>query len=94
MLMRNLGFPSRSGFIAKTALVFFETAERRSWLVDGASALLHLVRVERDSEMVKNHVTLRDKISKIACWLEILLEAPAHSSHQTTVPAYLEGTAL
>jgi hypothetical protein len=136
-LMRFSDYPGLLGFIAKNAVVFFDAAERRSWLVDGASALLHLVRnslqrdqrdydrgrspyewifsqnklqhertgltsdqaalktlknptnldlklygigvIERDGQMVEKYVTLRDRISKIACWLEILLEAPAHA---------------
>jgi hypothetical protein len=125
-LMRNQDYPSLLRYFARTAIVFFDTAERRSWLVDGASALLHLVRnsIQRDQEdeectyewvfnesklhemqgnctgrqaalntlkssenldlelyvihdgtSVAKHSTLRDRVMKIAHWLEILIDA-------------------
>jgi hypothetical protein len=51
-LTRGLDYPSLLRWAATGAIVFFDTAERRSWLVDGASALLHLVRnsLRRDQE--------------------------------------------
>jgi predicted house-cleaning NTP pyrophosphatase (Maf/HAM1 superfamily) len=51
-LTRNLDYPSLLRWVATRAIVLFDTAERRSWLVDGASALLHLVRtsLRRDQE--------------------------------------------
>jgi hypothetical protein len=133
-LMRNLDYPSLLKYFAKSAIVFFDTAERRSWLVDGASALLHLVRsslqrdqededspyewvfedaelqdtwdgytsrqavlntlkssnnlnlklyvierVERNGQMVENYSTLRDRVLKIAHWLEMLIDAQAYA---------------
>jgi hypothetical protein len=51
-LTRSLDYPSLLRWVAARAIVFFDTAERRSWLVDGASALLHLVRnsLRRDQD--------------------------------------------
>jgi hypothetical protein len=51
-LMKGLDYPSLLRWVATRAIVFFDTVERRSWLVDGASALLHLVRnsLRRDQE--------------------------------------------
>ncbi|KAH8726739.1 hypothetical protein GQ44DRAFT_613201 [Phaeosphaeriaceae sp. PMI808] len=51
-LMRDVDYPSLLKWVAVQAMVFFDTTERRSWLVDGASALLHLVRnsLHRDKE--------------------------------------------
>jgi hypothetical protein len=51
-LTRSLDYPSLLRWVATRAIVLFDTAERRSWLVDGASALLHLVRnsLRRDQD--------------------------------------------
>jgi hypothetical protein len=51
-LIKGSDYPSLLRWMATRAIVFFDTAERRSWLVDGASALLHLVRnsLRRDQE--------------------------------------------
>jgi hypothetical protein len=141
-LLKNLDYPSLLGFFAKRAIVFFDTAERRSWLVDGASALLHLVRnslqrdqedeespyewvfdetklqhtlngcnsrkaaldtlknsdnlnlklyvierVERDGHMIEKYATLRDRVLKIAHWLEILVDAHVHASSKGELKA-------
>lgn len=45
-------YPRKLRWVSKQAIVLFDTLERRSWLVDGASALLHLVRssLQRDED--------------------------------------------
>ena len=46
-LMRDQDYPSLLKWIATQPIVFFDThgSDRRAWLIDGASALLHLVRI-------------------------------------------------
>jgi hypothetical protein len=50
------GYASRLKFIAKQYVVLYDLADRRAWLVDGLSALLHLVRasLEHDQRDVFN----------------------------------------
>ena len=53
-LSRGKDYQGLLDWIKRQAVVFFDTHERRAWLVDGASALLHLVRTslhhDRDDE--------------------------------------------
>ncbi|KAH7071152.1 hypothetical protein BKA63DRAFT_517433 [Paraphoma chrysanthemicola] len=44
-LMRDVDYPSLLKWVAVQPMVFFDSLERRAWLVDGASGLLHLVRM-------------------------------------------------
>ena len=44
-LDRENDYPSLLKWISIQAIVFYDVSERRAWLVDGASALLHLVRI-------------------------------------------------
>jgi len=48
----QIGYRSRLRFIAKQYVVLYDLEEKRAWLVDGLSALLHLVRasLEHDSK--------------------------------------------
>ncbi|KAH8906918.1 hypothetical protein BR93DRAFT_927743 [Coniochaeta sp. PMI_546] len=50
------GYTSRLKFIAKQYVVLYDLGDRRAWLVDGLSALLHLVRasLEHDQRDVFN----------------------------------------
>lgn len=54
-LERENDYPSLLKWISLQPIIFYDTSHRRAWLVDGASALLHLVRVslhldENDAE--------------------------------------------
>ena len=44
-LRREDDYPSLLKWISYQSVVFYDVSESRSWLVDGASALLHLVRI-------------------------------------------------
>ncbi|KAF5636788.1 uncharacterized protein FTJAE_5984 [Fusarium tjaetaba] len=44
-LQREMGYPSLLNWVKLQPIVFYDVEERRAWLVDGASALLHLVRI-------------------------------------------------
>lgn len=44
-LGRESDYPSLLGWIAHQPIVFYDVSDRRAWLVDGVSALLHLVRL-------------------------------------------------
>ena len=44
-LQREHDYPSLLRWASWQSLIFYDVSERRAWLVDGASALLHLVRV-------------------------------------------------
>lgn len=54
------GYASRLKFIAKQYVVLYDLADRRAWLVDGLSALHHLVRasLEHDQKDVFNQYFL------------------------------------
>ncbi|KAK4078282.1 uncharacterized protein Triagg1_3298 [Trichoderma aggressivum f. europaeum] len=69
-LMRENDYPSLLKWVGIQPIVFYDVADRRAWLTDGASALLHLVRVslyldENDPESVYDWVfdatQLKDK---------------------------------
>jgi hypothetical protein len=56
-LGRASDYPSMLNWVSKQFLAFYDVSARRAWLVDGASALLHLVRIslhldETDPESV------------------------------------------
>lgn len=57
------GYISRLKFIAKQYVVMYDLSDRRAWLVDGLSALLHLVRasLEHDEKDVFNPFCLYKK---------------------------------
>ncbi|KAG5762801.1 hypothetical protein H9Q72_009105 [Fusarium xylarioides] len=44
-LQREMDYPSLLNWVKLQPVVFYDVEERRAWLVDGASALLHLVRI-------------------------------------------------
>ncbi|EXK28948.1 hypothetical protein FOMG_14802 [Fusarium oxysporum f. sp. melonis 26406] len=44
-LQREKDYPSFLNWVKLQPVVFYDVEERRAWLVDGASALLHLVRI-------------------------------------------------
>ncbi|CVL04069.1 uncharacterized protein FMAN_14837 [Fusarium mangiferae] len=44
-LQREKDYPSLLNWVKLQPVVFYDVEERRAWLVDGASALLHLVRI-------------------------------------------------
>ncbi|RKL38933.1 hypothetical protein BFJ72_g7063 [Fusarium proliferatum] len=44
-LQREQDYPSLLNWVKLQPVVFYDVEERRAWLVDGASALLHLVRI-------------------------------------------------
>ncbi|KAF5249308.1 hypothetical protein FANTH_5389 [Fusarium anthophilum] len=44
-LQREMDYPSLLNWVKLQPIVFYDVEERRAWLVDGASALLHLVRI-------------------------------------------------
>jgi hypothetical protein len=44
-LERGSDYPSRLAWVAGQFVTFFDVTDRRAWLIDGASALLHLVRI-------------------------------------------------
>jgi hypothetical protein len=44
-LERGSDYHTRLGFISTQPVAFYDVIDQRAWLVDGASALLHLVRV-------------------------------------------------
>jgi hypothetical protein len=44
-LQREKDYPDLLNWVKLRPIVFYDVAERRAWLVDGASALLHLVRI-------------------------------------------------
>ncbi|KAF4443145.1 hypothetical protein F53441_11544 [Fusarium austroafricanum] len=44
-LQREKDYPSLLNWVKLQPIVFYDVEERRAWLVDGASALLHLVRI-------------------------------------------------
>jgi hypothetical protein len=44
-LARGGDYPTRLRWVAAQPIVFYDVSDQRAWLVDGASALLHLVRV-------------------------------------------------
>lgn len=69
-LERESDYPSLLKWVAVQPIVFYDVVDRRAWLVDGASALLHLVRVslyldEKDPESTYDWVfdvtKLKDK---------------------------------
>ncbi|KAK4072053.1 hypothetical protein Trihar35433_4117 [Trichoderma harzianum] len=69
-LMRENDYPSLLKWVGVQPIVFYDVADHRAWLTDGASALLHLVRVslyldENDPESVYDWVfdatQLKDK---------------------------------
>lgn len=60
-LVRANDYPSLLKWVGVQPIVFYDVADRRAWLTDGASALLHLVRVslyldENDPESVYDWV--------------------------------------
>ncbi|KAL7914184.1 hypothetical protein GGI35DRAFT_490474 [Trichoderma velutinum] len=60
-LMRENDYPSLLKWVGVQPIVFYDVADHRAWLTDGASALLHLVRVslhldENDPESVYDWV--------------------------------------
>ncbi|KAF5601384.1 hypothetical protein FPANT_1755 [Fusarium pseudoanthophilum] len=44
-LQREKDYPSLLNWVKLQPVIFYDVEERRAWLVDGASALLHLVRI-------------------------------------------------
>ncbi|KAF5636038.1 hypothetical protein F52700_5352 [Fusarium sp. NRRL 52700] len=44
-LQREMDYPSLLNWVKLLPVVFYDVEERRAWLVDGVSALLHLVRI-------------------------------------------------
>jgi hypothetical protein len=44
-LQRKKDYPDLLNWVKLRPIVFYDVEERRAWLVDGASALLHLVRI-------------------------------------------------
>ncbi|KAH6976285.1 hypothetical protein BKA56DRAFT_488826 [Ilyonectria sp. MPI-CAGE-AT-0026] len=44
-LEREKDYPSLLKWVSLQPIVFYDVSDRRAWLVDGASALLHLVRI-------------------------------------------------
>ncbi len=44
-LQREKDYPSRLKWASFQPIIFYDVSDRRAWLVDGASALLHLVRI-------------------------------------------------
>lgn len=44
-LEREKDYPSLLKWISRQPIVFYDTSSSRAWLIDGASALLHLVRI-------------------------------------------------
>lgn len=58
-LLNDRDYPSLLKWVAAQPVVFFDTSssDRRAWLVDGASALLHLVRVSLYRDEVDDEST-------------------------------------
>jgi hypothetical protein len=58
-LLKGRDYPSLLKWIAAQPVVFFDTSssDRRAWLVDGASALLHLVRVSLHRDEMEDDST-------------------------------------
>jgi hypothetical protein len=44
-LQREKDYPDLLNWVKLRPIVFYDVEERRAWLIDGASALLHLVRI-------------------------------------------------
>ncbi|KAL3482183.1 hypothetical protein BJX99DRAFT_252899 [Aspergillus californicus] len=60
-LERENDYPSLLKWISNQAIIFYDVSEHRAWLVDGASALLHLLRTslyldENDPESTYNWI--------------------------------------
>ncbi|KAH6871197.1 hypothetical protein B0T10DRAFT_500728 [Thelonectria olida] len=69
-LQQENDYPSLLKWVAMQPIVFYDVADGRAWLVDGASALLYLVRIslyldendpESTYEWVSDATRLEDK---------------------------------
>jgi hypothetical protein len=99
-LARGSDYPSLLNEMAKQFVSFYDVSDRKAWLIDGASALLHLVRVSLqldESDPESNYDWKFDKTKLMDVWPGI---EGRHAARKTlthwdnlTLPVYVKNQA-